>query len=544
MGNNIGSFIFIYVFVLLYSCGKPTHLNSSGTIMPPVWQWCVPMDGFISPETNGNPEAYLWVPENCEMVKGVVFTQNNMIEEGMLEDPDFRDKMRKLGFAEVWVTPMFAQKFDMNTEEPALFQHLMQKLSLVSGYNELSGVPVVPMGHSALATYPWNFAAWAPGRTLAVISIHGDAPQTDLTGYGGANVDWGNRGIDGIPGLFVMGEYEWWEDRLAPGFKFQQEHPGSVITWLADAGHGHFDYSQMLIKYVADYIQKAAEYRLSDEKGGALRKIRPTDGWLMDRWRMDSLPQAVPAPYEVYTGYRKVASWVFDQQMAKETEAYYAKARGKIRQYIGLKQNGNVLLPANSHTGYDVKFNPLNDGITFHVSAFFADSTHLKTVEGHANTPLRIDKITGPVKKINDTTFQLSFDKLGFDNQKRSNNFWLLANNMGDEHYKSTVQQMQVRFPLQNKEGELQTIDFPQLEDQENHVKAILLKAKSSRNAPVHYYVKSGPAYIDGDSLVFTAIPPKARYPVEVTVVAWQYGKAGILQSAEPVMRKLLITNY
>ena len=37
-----------------------------------------------------------------------------------------------------------------------------------------------------MATFPWNFAAWNPERTLAIISYHGDAPRTNLTGYGGA----------------------------------------------------------------------------------------------------------------------------------------------------------------------------------------------------------------------------------------------------------------------------------------------------------------------------------------------------------------------
>ena len=49
---------------------------------------------------------------------------------------------------------------------------------------------------------PWNFAAWNNQRTLCVISFHGDAPRTNLCGYGTANVEWGRtRNIDGIPGL-------------------------------------------------------------------------------------------------------------------------------------------------------------------------------------------------------------------------------------------------------------------------------------------------------------------------------------------------------
>ena len=54
---------------------------------------------------------------------------------------------------------------------------------------------------------------------------------------------------------------------------------------------------------------------------------------------------------------------------------------------------------------------------------------------------------------------------------------------------------------------------------------------------PVYYYVKEGPAEIEGNKLVFTRIPPRSKFPLKVTVVAWQYGLAGEVQTAEPVER-------
>jgi hypothetical protein len=42
----------------------------------------------------------------------------------------------------------------------------------------------------------------------------------------------------------------------------------------------------------------------------------------------------------------------------------------------------------------------------------------------------------------------------------------------------------------------------------------------------------------------FTAIPRRARFPIEVTVVAWQWGRSiePKLQSATPIERRFLIT--
>ena len=512
-----------------------------------VWQWSVAVDSVISTETNSYPQAFLWIPENCKQVKGVVFTQHNMIEEGMLEHPVFRKTMTELGFAEIWITPGLSITFDFNKDAAEDFSYMMKLLADVSGYSELVNVPVIPMGHSAYASFPWNFAAWDPQRTLALISVHGDAPLTNLTGSGRPNPGWGNRNIDGIPSLFIMGEYEWWEDRIKPAFDYIEKHPNGVISLFADAGHGHFDYSDEMIEYVCMFIQKAAKKRLpvkmSLNKLDALNSIQPQQGWLMDRWHKDSLPLAAAAPYADYKGDRRYDSWVFDKQMADATEKFYAKARKKIYQYIGFKQNGDILRPDKSHANYSLKFIPLPDGIRFNLNTFFTDTSRMRAVNNHANTPLTIERICGPVKKINDTTFQISFYRMGFNSPKRSNDIWLLASNKGDDKYKSAVQQLDMRFPLVNSEGAEQRISFPKTKNIKQGVKSITLAASSSAGLPVYYYVKEGPAEINGNKLEFTKIPLRSRYPMKVTVVAWQYGRSAEpkLKTAEPVEQSFYI---
>jgi hypothetical protein len=227
--------------------------------------------------------------------------------------------------------------------------------------------------------------------------------------------------------------------------------------------------------------------------------------------------------------------------MADATEKFYAQARGKILQHIGFIQNDAILQSQKSHAKYQLKFIPLSDGISFTIKAFFADTSKTKRTNAFAITPLKIDRICGPVKKINDTLFQISFNRLGLNNSKRSNDIWLLAHNKGDNQYKSAVQQLNMRFPLINKEGAVQKIDFPSIHDQKAGTKSIVLKAVSSADAPVSYYVKQGPAYVDGNKLVFTTIPPRTKYPLKITVVAWQYGIAGKLQSATPIEQTFFI---
>lgn len=70
------------------------------------------------------------------------------------------------------------------------------------------------------------------------------------------------------------------------------------------------------------------------------------------------------------------------------------------------------------------------------------------------------------------------------------------------------------------------------------------LNAVSSANVPVYYYVREGPAEIEGNTLRFTAIPPRAKFPLRVTVVAWQWGRSiePKLKTADPVERSFNLT--
>jgi hypothetical protein len=109
------------------------------------------------------------------------------------------------------------------------------------------------------------------------------------------------------------------------------------------------------------------------------------------------------------------------------------------------------------------------------------------------------------------------------------------------------VQQAELRFPLINTKGKPQEIDFPKIPDQQAgaSMAPIKLQATSSAGIPIYYYVRQGPAEVgDGGTLTFAAIPPRSKYPISVTVVAWQWGRSidPIIQSAKPVEQTFWIT--
>jgi len=251
---------------------------------------------------------------------------------------------------------------------------VMKSLAEVSGYSELKFAPIVPLAHSAMASYPWNFAAWNPQRTLAILSVHGDAPQTDRTGNGKPKASWGGRNIDGIPGLMVMGEYEWSDDRLTPALKFRAEHPNAAIAMLAEPGNGHYNYCDDLVKFLAMFIRKSAEARLPVEfppdKPPVLRPIDPTKGWLVERWHLNQLRTVKPAAFAKYSGDPREAFWCFDKEMAWDTQNYFAGQPGKLPQLLSIA-TGDLPLAKGCGEPVELPFLPLADGVTFRLKTSF-----------------------------------------------------------------------------------------------------------------------------------------------------------------------------
>ncbi len=497
------------------------------------YQWRVNADSYRLPENRDNPKrAYLWISPSTERVQGVVFCCHNAMEQGVVESPEFREAMSQLNFAIVWLTPGIepSNVFYAGNGAQQIFEHTMRDLAATSGYSELEYAPVVWMGHSARASEPYNFGAWNSDRALALISLHGDSPHSQVLCCNNVNPDWGDRTIDGIPTLMCVGEYEWGEFRIESVFPFMRRYPNATISLLCDAGHGHSDISEQEIDYLVAFIRKAVEYRMpegwSGEERPRLHKINPRDGWLADRWRKDAPPQAEAASYDEYMGVRDSAFWYFDEQMARLTEAYYARERGKLSRRIEIWQDGQPV--------ERVAFRPLEDGISYRVNLHLADSQA-------ASEPIRLRRECGAVEIVDDSTLRVRFNQAGF-RDRRVADLGVCAYLPADGVYKRAVTHLGTRIPMRIESGQPQTITFPALSDVKRGAESVRLGATSSSGLRVGYYVEQGAAHIEGDMLVFDALPPRTKLPMTVEVIAWQYGIDGKWQSAEPVSRKFYIT--
>lgn len=73
--------------------------------------------------------------------------------------------------------------------------------------------------------------------------------------------------------------------------------------------------------------------------------------------------------------------------------------------------------------------------------------------------------------------------------------------------------------------GAVQAIAFDPIPEVKAGTESIKLTAAADSGLPVEFFVVSGPAKVKDGRLEFTAIPPRSRFPVDVTVAAWLWGR-------------------
>ena len=370
---------------------------------------------------------YLRLPRGQREVKTVLYCHQNMTEEVLFRSKKFCHWMDSLGVAMAFIQ-QGSQNWDVSVKNDngqtcqERFEQIMQDFARSTEHPELATCPIIPFGHSAQATFPWNFAAWNPERTLCIISYHGDAPRTNLCGYGRANVEWGRtRNIDFIPGVMIEGEYEWWEARVRPALAFRMMYPDSRISFLCDAGKGHFDLCEDTQDYIARFISKA------------LADPRPKGGVFYSCWQEDGFESQ--DPHDQF--------WYQDEEMVNLTRARYEESRDKQMQYVSAKMNGQLLIyNPKSH----IKINVSQTEKEFTVEPVFVDSTRNALSSAHATVHPRVVLLSGPAIQTGEYTFRYDPDYFGKDPKRLWSGITLCIEADGDNTYKSAVQELNIQI--------------------------------------------------------------------------------------------------
>ncbi len=361
------------------------------------------------------------LPGGNTEVRALLYCHQNMTEEVLFRSESFHAHMDSLGIAMVFVQ-RGSQDWNVNKGCQERFESIIKSLAKDSKHPEIESAPIIPFGHSAQATFPWNFAAWNPERTLCIISFHGDAPRTNLCGYGRENIEWGrNRNIDFIPGLMIEGEYEWWEARVRPALAFRMMYPDSRISFLCDAGKGHFDLCEETQEYIAKFIEKS------------LADPRPAGGEYYSRWKEDGTE--TDDPHEQF--------WYHDKEMVELTKARYEASRGKVLQFVSAKINGEDI---PYHPDKHIKLNARCDKEDFTIEPIFVDETRNSPSEFHADVKPRVVIVSGPVIRTGEFIFAYDPTYFGEDPERLWSGITLCIEADGDSIYKSAVQELNIRF--------------------------------------------------------------------------------------------------
>lgn len=505
----------------------------------------------------GSRRAYLWIPPECRQVRGVIVALSNMLERRWLEDPVIRHTATSESLGILWIgpalrneVPSITANFDKGEEDK--LQQIFNDLAEVSGYSELRDVPIISMGHSANGQFAWKVPSWDPGRTIAAIPVK-TIPFPDSLGF------------SGVPLCYMVGQTTEWPQYRVPdpatkpgdrdfywpvvrdgAIHLRSRDRSNLIAVVTEPGGGHFDWSEKQARFLALYIRKACQYRLPDPspRNGPvpLKHIDPESGWLTDTGGMDA-DEFDPAPYRQYKGDPSRAYWFFDEETARAAVAFDGDRKKRQRQMLTFVQ-GDTLLPV-AKLGYALlKFAPEQDGKTFSVHGGFLPEMPGELIGsgaplGHASGPIRFRVIDGPAVQTGDSTFRVQFNRGNVGGP-----IWIQEEQMGDEHYRRCVQPGQIPIPGKLTVGIPQSIHFEDVPDQKVGTKELTLGATTDSGLPVDYYILSGPAVIEGAKLKFTQMPIRSKYPIKVTVVAYQWGRTiePKYRSAEPITKTFNLT--
>lgn len=357
-----------------------------------------------------------------------------MTEEVLFRAKLFTDRMDTLGVAMAFVQ-QGSQNWDTASGCQERFDSIISGFASATGHQEINTAPIIPFGHSAQATFPWNFAAWNPQRTLCIISYHGDAPRTNLCDYGRANIEWGRtRNIDSIPGLMIEGEYEWWEARVRPALAFRMMYPDSRISFLCDAGRGHFDLGEDTQLYIARFIEKS------------LADPRPAGGELYSRWRADGSESI--DPHDCF--------WYHDNEMVEWTRRRYSAAHGDVPRYVSAKISGQtvdydstrhvrMLFPLRKVLPTSAERIP--DDFEFTVEPFFSNADRISPVAGSDTSDIKVVLISGPAIQTGPYTFRYDPDYFGLDPKRLWSGITLTLEAPGDSTYMPAIQELNISLP-------------------------------------------------------------------------------------------------
>jgi hypothetical protein len=294
---------------------------------------------------------------------------------------------------------------------------------------------------------------------------------------------------------------------------------------VIDGTSGHFDCSERLINYFAHYIDIISKERLSANGDSALKPIQMDKGFFADL----PVPGHENRPIKPYlqndTNYSS-SPWYLDKISALEAQSIANIKWKAATQLPGFLTDSGKIAPF-IFNGIS-KLTPTylgDDGLTFTVKSIMLDRMPENFVGAGeklsiANGQPTVEWACGQFKPLGNNKFRICLDRTWPNTAN-----YIGARQCGTDTIRPIFEPCGLTLP-KNNIGLVQKITFNKIPDVTAGISSIMLVAKSDAALPVEFYVVAGPAIIENGKLIFTKIPPKSKYPIAVTVAAWQWGRS------------------
>jgi hypothetical protein len=541
--------------LLLLALMMPCHAADPGPSPEnQVFQWSV--SGESAPWPDGSKARgtlYLWIPEQCTKVRGVLILATNVPEHRLVGHPAIRRACSENDLALAWSVPTFwrfgktapqpgAEPVDVKAlpgsdeRQAAFLESLLEQLARRSGYDEIATAPWLPIGESGHLLMVCGLTDSHPARTIAGICVKNPHPPRNrsvpMLWTLGTAQEWGQKDHDPRehwkPATFNY--QKWVKDRAAADWP---------LSILVEPGSGHFYCTDAMTEYFARYITAACRARLSDDGSPTLKPVSLDHGVLADL----PLPGYENAPV---TSYSAVAPtdrnrpWFFDETTARGAQAFAAVDWNAATALPSITAVENCVV--NPFTFNSVTTLEVTTDAEFTIKPVLLEK--IPTAFRGAGSPLAMPTVEpvaewlcGPFAPLGGGRFRIALDRTW----KTGAAAYMAVRHDSAPGVRFGVQPVSVRL-VENSEGASQMITFAPIMDVKADAAPIALTATSDAGLPVGFFVVSGPATINDGRLVFTKIPPRARFPVEVAVAAWQWGRCSAPKvKTAPVVRQTFL---
>ena len=484
-----------------------------------------------------NATLYLWIPENCKKLRGLLIMCTNVPEHMLVGHAAIRKACQDNDLGIIWSTPSFmnfrksakdGKNLNMALEYKTTVDFLQQMLNGLaekSGYAEVATVPWLPMGESGHLLMVDALMEYSPQRCMAGVFIKNnhlppknrDVPT--LVAFGTAQ-EWGQDKVDI--------RTRWNDVKTAyEGILTQRkQNPDWPLSYIIDGSSGHFDCSEKLALYFSRYIDLVAKARLSTDGNPKLNPVKLEKGFVADM----PVPGHENHPVIACSGTRadsEALPWYFNKQSALEAQSFAAinwKAATQIPAF--LNDSGKVAPFIFNGISKLIPTDLGDDGITFSVKPVLLEKIPANFVVGAGDrlaktsgTPC-LEWVCGQYKPLGNNRFRIALDR----SWPATANY-LGVRVAGNDSVRAVFQPCGLTLP-KNTSGKIQKITFEKISDVIAGTQSVSLSASSDSGLALEYYVVAGPAVIENKRLIFTKIPPGTKFPVAVTVAAWQWGRS------------------